>query len=193
MAPTIQAAVAVLAELDGKEYDLQEKGYELIDGKWEAKDMGSSRHGGVGTRLIIEMGMHVKLNRLGGVYGPDTTFQIGHNERLPDISFISAARMPEEGETDGKWLVAPDLAVEVVSPSESWAKVNRKIHDYFSSGVQQVWLVSLEFNEIHVYDSPKGMIVLGEDDQLTSEKLLPGFRCSIRELFQAPAGKTAIN
>ncbi len=193
MAPTIQAAVAVLAELDGKEYDLQEKGYELIDGNWEAKDMGSSRHGGVGTRLIIRLGGFVESQRLGGVYGPDTTFQIGHNERLPDVSFISAARMPEEGETDGKWLVAPDLAVEVVSPSESWAKVNRKIHDYFSSGVQQVWLVSLEFNEIHVYDSPKGMIVLGEDDQLTSEKLLPGFRCSIRELFQAPAGKTAIN
>ncbi|MGH9803186.1 MAG: hypothetical protein ACRD82_22705, partial [Blastocatellia bacterium] len=67
MAPTIQTAVAVLAELDGKEYDLQEKGYELVDGKWEAKDMGSSRHSGVGTRLIIEMGMHVQRNRLGGV------------------------------------------------------------------------------------------------------------------------------
>ncbi|MGH9800305.1 MAG: Uma2 family endonuclease, partial [Blastocatellia bacterium] len=106
---------------------------------------------------------------------------------------ISIARMPEEGETDKKWFVAPDLAVEVVSPSESWAKVNRKIHDYFASGVQQVWLVSLEFSEIHVYDSTKGMVVLGEDDQLTSEKLLPGFRCSIRELFQSPAGQPATN
>ena len=148
--------------------------------------MGSSRHSGVGTRLIIEMGMHVKLNKLGGVYGPDATFQIGQNERLPDVSFISAARIPPEGETEEKWHLAPDLAVEVISPSESWAKVNRKLREYFTAGVQQVWLVSLELREVHVYDSPKALTVLGEEDALVSEALLPGFRLRISELFQQP-------
>ncbi len=188
MTPTTQTATAAAAFVDDAD-----KIYELVDGQLEAKDMGSSLHSGVGTRLIIEMGMHVKLNKLGAVYGPDASFQIGDNERMPDVSFISASRIPEEGETEDLWHIAPDLAVEVISPSESWVKVNRKIRDYFASGVQQVWLVSLEFDEIHVYDSPKGMIVLREDDQLTSEKLLPGFRCAIRELFRSPAGQVVNN
>ncbi len=115
---TQMAAVATALE------DNADKIYELVDGQLEVKDMGSSRHSGVGTRLIIEMGMHVKLNKLGGVYGPDATFQIGHNECLPDVSFISAPHIPSEGETEEKWHVAPDLAVEVISPDESWDKVN---------------------------------------------------------------------
>jgi Uma2 family endonuclease len=104
-----------------------EKEYEIVDGQPEEKEMGGARHSGVGTRLIIELGMHVKLNQLGGVYGPDATFQIGSNERLPDIAFVSAARIPPEGEPEGKWEMAPDLAVEVISPNDLWEKVNDKV------------------------------------------------------------------
>lgn len=180
MAPTTQIATGVALADDA------DKIYELVDGQWEAKEMGSSRHSGVGTRLIIEMGMHVKLNKLGGVYGPDATFQIGQNERLPDVSFLSAARIPPEGETEEKWHLAPDLAVEIISPSESWAKVNRKLREYFAAGVQQTWLLSPDLHEVHVYDSPKTMTVLGEEDELVSGALLPGFRLRISELFQRP-------
>ena len=182
MTSTTQVA-AVAAALE----DDADKIYELVDGQLEVKDMGSSRHSGVGTRLIIRLGGYVEAHQLGGVYGPDATFQIGHNERLPDVSFLAAAHIPAEGETEEKWHLAPDLAVEVISPSESWAKVNRKLREYFAAGVQQVWLVSLELREVHVYDSPKVMTVLGEEDELVSEALLPGFRLRISELFQQPA------
>jgi len=184
MIPTTQTAKSVTAFVDDAV-----KIYELVDGELEAKEMGGSLHSGVGTRLIIEMGMHVKLNKLGAVYGPDAGFQIGNNERMPDVSFISASRIPEEGETEDIWRVAPDLAVEVISPSESWVKVNRKIRDYFAAGVQQVWLISLELREAHIYDSPKEIKVLSESDDLTNETLLPGFHCRIGELFQLPAHK----
>lgn len=181
MTPTIQTATAATAFIDDAD-----KIYELVDGQLEAKDMGSSLHSGVGTRLIIEMGMHVKLNKLGAIYGPDASFQIGNNERMPDVSFISASRIPEEGETEDIWHIAPDLAVEVISPSESWVKVNRKIRDYFAAGVQQVWLISLELREAHIYDSPKDIKVLSESDDLISDDLLPGFQCRIGDLFQQP-------
>lgn len=181
MAPTTPIATRVALAEDA------DKTYELVDGQWEAKEMGTMRHSGVGTRLIIRLGGYVETHQLGGVYGPDATFQIGRNERLPDVSFLSAARMPEGGELDEKCPVAPDLAVEVISPSESWAKVNRKLREYFAAGVQQVWLVSLELREVHVYDSPKTMTVLGEEDELVSEALLPGFRLRISELFRQPA------
>jgi Uma2 family endonuclease len=191
MSSTTQLATAVALDYDNlyddQEDELAEKLYELVDGKKEAKIMGSSRHGGVGTRLIIELGAHVKLNRLGAVYGPDTTYQISHNERMPDVSFLAAERIPSEGETEKKWPLAPDLAAEVISPSETWLQVQRKLRDYFAAGVQQVWLLSPELGEAHVYDSPKGSIVLTEDDDLVNETLLPGFRCRISELFQQPA------
>jgi Uma2 family endonuclease len=157
--------------------ELAEKIYELVDGKQEAKIMGSSRHGGVGTRLIIRLGGYVEAHNLGAVYGPDTTFQISSNERMPDVSFLSAARIPHEGETDEKW---------PLSPNETWLKVNRKLRDYFAAGVQQVWLLSPELREAHVYDSPKTITVLAEEDELTNGSLLPGFRCRISELFQQP-------
>jgi Uma2 family endonuclease len=167
--------------------DEAHKIYELVDGQLEAKEMGSSRHSGVGTRLIIRMGGYVETQRLGAVYGPDATFQIGTRERLPDVSFLSAERMPEEGETDEKWLLAPDLAVEIISPNDVWEKVNRKVHEYFAAGVRQVWLVSLDLREVHVYDSPKASQVFSEDDELANDGLLPGFRCRVRDLFQQPA------
>jgi len=161
--------------------------YEFVDGHWEAKEMGSAKHGGVSTRLIIRLGGYVEANQLGGVYGPDTTFQIGQNERLPDVSFISAARIPEEGETDEKWPVAPDLAIEVISVNDVWSKVRRKLREYFAAGVQQVWLISPEERQVEIYDSPTQISVLTENDDLTNEKLLPGFHCRVSELFQQPA------
>jgi Uma2 family endonuclease len=104
--------------------------YEFVDGHWEAKETDSSRHSGVGTRLFIRLGSYVETNQLGGVYGADATFQIGKNERLPDVSFLSAARISEEGETDEKWPVAPDLAVELISPNELWGKLKKKLREY---------------------------------------------------------------
>jgi Uma2 family endonuclease len=172
---------------DEKERELFEKEYEMVNGQPEAREMGSSRHSGVGTRLIIRMGSHVEANKLGAVYGADATFQIGGNERMPDVSFLSAARIPEEGETDKKWPIAPDLAVEVISPSEPWEKVDDKILDYFEAGVRQVWLFSLKRRRVYVYDSPKLVKILTEEDDLINEELLPGFRCRISELFQQPA------
>ena len=181
MAPMMQTAAAIALE------DEADKLYELVDGQLEAREMGSSRHSGVGTRLIIRMGSYVETHKLGAVYGADATFQIGQNERLPDVSFLSVARFPAEGETETKWMLAPDLAVEVISPSESWVKVNRKVHEYFAAGVQQVWLISLEFCAVHVYDSPKAIKVLSDEEELVNEALLPGFRLRISELFQQPA------
>jgi Uma2 family endonuclease len=172
---------------DEKERELFEKEYEMVNGQPEAREMGSSRHSGVGTRLVIRMGMHVENNKLGAVYGPDATFQIGKKERMPDVSFLSAARIPEEGESDKKWDVAPDLAAEVISPNETWEKVNDKILEYFDAGVRQVWLISLKHRRVYVYDSTNLVRILTEEDELASEELLPGFRCRISELFQQPA------
>jgi len=163
------------------------KEYEIVNGQPEEKEMGGARHGSVGARVIARFVVHVEAHDLGIVYGPDTTFKIGENERLPDVAFVSAARIPEEGEPDGIWPIAPDLAVEIISPNDLFEKVFSKVKEYFAAGVRQVWLISLEHKVVIIYHSPTQTTILTEDDELVSEELLPGFRCRVSELFQQPA------
>ena len=163
-----------------------DKQIEYVDGSPEVKEMAGAKHSGVGTRLIIEMGIYIKANNLGRIYGPDATFAIGNNERIPDISFVSASRIPPEGEPLKGWNFAPDLAVEIVSPNDLYVKVHNKIREYFAAGVKEVWLVSPEEKTVTVYSSPKEDKVLTQEDVLTSEELLPGFNCPLSEIFIDP-------
>ncbi len=163
-----------------------EKEYEIVNGQPEEKEMAGARHSRISTRLIGRLQPFVEAHGLGEVYGPDATFRIGRNQRLPDVSFVAAARIPEQGDPEGIWEIAPDLAVEVVSPNDVWEKVHGKVLEYFTAGVQQVWLISPEYKNVFVFDSPNQTKILGENDELVSEILLPGFRCAIRELFKPP-------
>jgi len=163
-----------------------EKEYEIVAGQPEEKAMGGARHGGIGARLLIRLGSYVEAQRLGGVYGPDTSFQIGPNERLPDIAFVAADRIPPEGEPQGMWPFAPDLAVEILSPTDLHEKVSGKIREYFTAGVRQVWLISPEYKTVTIYQSPTEVRMLTEEVELSSDEILPGFRCRLRELFQSP-------
>ena len=166
-----------------------EKEYEIVDGQPEEKQVGGARHSGIGVRLIAELWMHVKTHRLGGVYGPDATFQIGQNQRLPDVAFVAASRIPEEGEPEGIWPIAPDLAVEIISPNDLWEKVHSKILEYFAAGVRQVWLITPEHKTVIVYHAPTRTTILTEADELVSDEVVPGFRLRIGELFKQPARK----
>ena len=164
-----------------------EKEYEVVNGQPEEKVMGGALHGGVGLRLGSKLWVHVEANHLGGVYGPDTTFQIGENQRLPDIAFVAAVRIPEEGEPEGIWPIAPDLAIEIISPTDLYEKVMTKVNDYMAAGVRQVWLVSLEHRMITVYSSLTDVNILQEEAELDGGDVLPGFRFRVGELFQSPA------
>jgi Uma2 family endonuclease len=168
-----------------------EREYEIVNGVPKEKEMAGARHGGIGTRLIVRLGAHVEANRLGGVYGPDTMFQIGANDRLPDVAFVAAARIPATGEPEGKWPLAPDLAVEIISTNDLFEQVLSKVREYFNAGVRQVWVISPEHRMVFLYDSPNDLVLLAEDGELVSEGLLPGFRCKVSELFQQPANATA--
>lgn len=166
-----------------------EREYEIINGKPEVKEMAGARHGGVTARLLGEMWIYLKQTGIGGVYTPDTTFKIGSNDRLPDISFVMAERIPAEGEPEGLWQIAPDLAVEVVSPNDFWQDVLGKMRAYFAAGVREVWLVAPESKEVYVYTDPESVRILSEDKELSSE-LLPGFCCKLSEIFQLPVRRS---
>jgi len=103
--------------------------------------------------------------------------------RRPDVSFIRLGRLPREELPKGHCTLAPDLPVKVVSPNELVYELDQKIGEYLEAGVRLVWVVHPDARtvEIHRPDSPG--TILRENDELSGEDVLPGFRCAVRDLF----------
>ncbi len=162
-----------------------ERNYEFVNGEPEEKEMPGARHSGICGRLERRLGTFVETNNLGEVY-PEASFQIGVNERIPDLAFIPVDRLPADGEPETKWLIVPDLAVEVVSPSDYYEKVHAKAMEYLAAGVKVVWIISPENQTITVYRSATNIMAFPPESELTCEDLFPGFRCPLSEIFKAP-------
>lgn len=161
-----------------------DKEYEIVNGIPEEKAMAGARHGSIIMRLGARLVNYVEAHRLGEVYSPDTTFVVGRNQRLPDLGLVLADRIPADGEPEGIWEIAPDLAIEVISPNDIYTKVAQKVDDYLEAGVKQVWLVSPEQSSVTIYRSPFDVTVFQDEMELVSEDLLPGFRCRLNEIFK---------
>jgi Uma2 family endonuclease len=161
-----------------------ERSYEFVDGQWEVKEMPGGIHGLIASRLDRRLGRFVEDQQLGETF-VETIFQIGRNERVPDLAFVASERIPTEGVPFGKWHIPPDIAIEVISPNDSFYEVQRKVGDYLAAGVKQVWQVNPEDKTIIIYRSRTNIIAF-PDDELTCEDLLPGFRLSLRDIFKYP-------
>ena len=106
--------------------------------------------------------------------------------RRPDVAFISAQRLPLDQELPptGDLAIIPDLAVEVISPNDDAVAVHRKIREYFSQGVAQVWVVWPNDQEVYLYESPTQVKILTAKDELHCDTLIPDFRLPLADLFQ---------
>lgn len=107
--------------------------------------------------------------------------------RKPDVSFIRADRMSAAAEPQGYVTIAPDLAVEAISPDEFFDEVLSGVFEYLSAGVHLVWGIEPVTQFVHVYREHGGSI-LQRDDQLSGEDVVPGFFVAVAELFAPPAG-----
>lgn len=105
--------------------------------------------------------------------------------RAADIGFISASRLSSTGIPEtGFWPIAPDLAVEVVSPGDSSDDVQAKVEDYLSAGTRMVWVVYPKTRSVTVFRSLRDVKVLRVDESLSGEDVLPGFECRVGEVFE---------
>jgi Uma2 family endonuclease len=108
------------------------------------------------------------------------------------VAFVSTARWPLDRalpET-GDWDVVPDLAVEVISPNDIFKDVLAKVREHCHYGVQVVWVVAPEEQQVYVYDSPTHVRILTRQDELTGGEVVPGFRLPLGLLFQDAAALT---
>jgi Uma2 family endonuclease len=164
------------------------KRYEIIDGqKVEKRPMGNIQIL-IAATLDQLLGAFVRANRLGRV-APEMLFRIdpkGRKKRAPDVAFVSYARLPRDRKLDSRngFDVSPELAIEVISPSNTVDEVFVKIRDYFQAGVLRVWIVIPSVRQVHVHESPVKVAILGDGDDLDGGDLVPGFRLSLAELFE---------
>jgi Uma2 family endonuclease len=162
--------------------------YEIVDGQRVEKPLMGSFQVLVASILDQQLGAFVRTNGLGRVLS-EMLFKInptGGHKRRPDVAFVSYerwARGRKINSEDG-WDVIPDLAIEVISPSNTAEEVIKKIREYFKAKVRQVWVVYPIDRLIYVYDSPKKNIILDITDELDGGTILPGFRLSLVELFE---------
>ncbi len=108
------------------------------------------------------------------------------NCRAPDVGFFSKARLIQFGfkPTTRKFFpAAPDLAVEVLSPSNTRAQIDARLKDYFASGTQLAWVVDPDNECAEICHSPTDRKLIGSGGQLEGERLLPGFSFPIADLF----------
>jgi Uma2 family endonuclease len=162
--------------------------YEIVDGlRLEKPPMGNYQVL-VGSILDQQLGQCARANGLGRVVA-EMLFKInptGKQKRRPDVAFVSYerwARGRKVGSEEG-WDVIPDLAIEVISPSNIAEEVIKKIGEYFKANVRRVWVVYPVDRLVYIYESPKQAVILDINDELDGGDILPGFRLSLAELFE---------
>jgi Uma2 family endonuclease len=160
--------------------------YELVKGELRKTSLASCEHGVVVANLTVLLGFFIKTNKLGIAFGAETGFKIATNPdtvRAPDIAFVRRERIPESGIPKKFWPGAPDLAVEVVSPGDTFDEVGEKVEEWLKAGVSAVWVVNPKLRNVTVYRSLTEVVTLSEKDEIEGQEVVPGFRCKVSEIF----------
>jgi len=157
---------------------------ELVGGEITPMSPTQNLHGWLVMELARRLGNFNTERRLGWVLGAESGLFTRRNPdtvRGMDIAFISRRRLPALA--PGFLTVAPELVVEVVSPSDRLDGVRQKIVEHFNAGVDRVWIVEPGQRKVLVFRAPAELTELGEDDTLRGEGVLAGFELPLRELF----------
>jgi Uma2 family endonuclease len=160
--------------------------YELVAGRLRKITPAGSIHGVVGMRLAVAISVHVDQHQLGVVFAADTGFKLASSPdtvRAPDVSFVSRGRIPTGGIPKAYWPGAPDLAVEVLSPTDVRSEIDEKIDEYLHTGVRLVWFVNPFERRITVHQPGKRPVMLDERDCVDGSDVLPGFNYPLARLF----------
>jgi Uma2 family endonuclease len=158
---------------------------ELLDGRLHAMTPPGAEHGRVEGLMTWHLMGFVQHHQRGYVLTGETGIYIRRNPdtvRGMDLAVISHQRAPQ-GLGTGYLTIAPELVVEIVSPSDRWGEIEAKLTDYFSIGVEQVWLVQPPTRSVYVYHSLNERTLLTSDDTLHGTGILTGFSVRVAALF----------
>ena len=160
--------------------------YELVNGRLVEKSMAATSSL-VAGQVYGVLWNHCQQTAAGEVFYADQGYQCFPDEpnkvRKPDISFIARDRITP-ALAEGHIRIAPDLVVEVLSPTDLVREVSRRIRDYLRVGVRLLWVIDPEARLVQVYRPGRRGVILPETDELDGEEVLPGFRVPVHVLFR---------
>jgi len=169
------------------------KKYELVDGEIRVSPMGN-RQSAVIAQLAALLVVFVKQHRLGYVMAGDAGFRLpSKNVRCPDVSFVATGRFSDDKVPDDFGDLAPDLAVEVLSPHDRPRYVLDKVGEYLEAGVRLIWVIDPPKARAVVYRSLSHVRELGPEDELSGEDVLPGFRCRLSDIIRPDETLLSLN
>ncbi len=181
MAVTTQPMTAEQFERLALQPENAERRLEFVGG--EIVEVVSNNYSSmVAARILIKLGTFLENAHLEGyVTGADGGYCVGDERYIPDVAFVSKSRQPAPSR-DAYNAIAPDLAVEVLSPSDQPDVLRLKLANYLAAGTV-VWVVNPDNNTVEVYTPGQRAYRLGPADTLTGSDLLPGFALPVKDVF----------
>jgi Uma2 family endonuclease len=165
-----------------------EKGVELVKGHVVRKPMPGTRHGEVISEAVIILGSFIKSNKLGRIITADSfirTTTKPDSYRGPDVYFLSYKKWPKSRETPASALeIAPELVVEVKSPSDRWGNIQMKVGEYLNAGVRVVIVLDPHTESASVHRQDELHQLIHNGDELTLSDILPGFAVPVKRFFE---------
>ncbi len=160
--------------------------HELIRGELRKMAPAGGRHGMIAVDIATSLNQHVKAHNLGRVFAAETGFVLASDPdtvRAPDAAFVRRERVEQAGTVEGYWPGAPDLAVEVISPNDTYTYVEEKVIEWLDAGTRMVVTVNPRARAVTVYRSRDDIAVLNEEDVLDSGEVVPGWSVPVKQLF----------
>ncbi|MDQ3459074.1 MAG: Uma2 family endonuclease [Deinococcota bacterium] len=184
MSAQVETRAATADEL----FDMPDDGfrYELVGGELKQMSPPGEEHGIVTMAIGASLYSHVKASGLGRVYAAETGFKLTSNPdtvRASDVAFVSQGRLDERAPGTGYRPEAPDLAVEVVSPSDRYNEVEEKVLEWLEAGTAMVLVVNPKTRTVTMYRSRHDVHVLTEEDVIDGADIVPGWTLPVSDLF----------
>ena len=156
-------------------------GYEYVKGELVPMSPPTRIHSKISVNVIRHLDQHVRENQLGEVH-VEATFQVSERGLKPDVAFVSTSRL--DGDENTGFPIPPDLAIEVLSPTDVQWRVVDKAFAYLNAGTRLVWVLDPRAKTVTVYRSERDIALLTYEDTLTGEDVVPGFICPVTQLFE---------
>ncbi len=154
--------------------------YELVEGVLITVSPTMPEHNNVRDTLLVALRNFLAGRELGRVWSEQAFHLFGNTVRIPDISFVRAGRVVDPHHLPEG---APDLAVEVISPTNTPREMDQRVSDFFAAGCQRVWVVYPEHREVYIHGLA-GVSRRRAEETLEDTELLPGFSVRVSSLFE---------
>lgn len=161
---------------------------EIVEGIVVKMSPSKPRHGSTASRIHALLAHYVYSNDLGEMYIAEAGFELKEEPltlRCPDVAFLTKENIPTLEEEDDFVKGAPDLAIEVISPSNTAVEINDKIGEYFEAGSKLIWVVYPNRKTVQVHKvGSNSVTILSAEDEITGEDVVPGFSCKVSQFFR---------